>query len=136
LLEAERYDEAIEQLAKAVELDPEYGSAQYNLGAAYVNKAVAVNERVSALDDSLRANRAELSTAEVEEIEANMEALAEQRRELFSQAIPPLEKARAQAEEGDEDMTGICQALFSAYVQTNQQEKAEALAECAGYDLN
>lgn len=137
LLESERYDDAIEQLKKAVEIDPEYGSAQYNLGAAYVNKAVDVNERINAMDDSLRANREELSADEEEELQAEMEELAEQRRQLFADAIPQLERARAQAEAEGDDATGICQALFQAYVQTQQpDEKVQEAADCAGIDLN
>ena len=30
-------------------------------------------------------------------------------------------------------MQEICRALFQAYVQTGQQEKAFSIAECAGY---
>lgn len=137
LLEAERYDEAIEHLQRAVELDPEYGNAYYNLGAAYVNKAVDANEELSALDDELRQNRANLSDAEIAQKEQQMEELAQRRRELFQSAVEPLERAKALVEGAGEDATEVCRALFSAYVQTDQQEKAEAIAACAGYeDIN
>lgn len=136
LLEAQDYEGAIEQLSRAVELDPTYASAQYNLGAAYVNMAVDINERIGAMDDDLRANRGSMSQADITARESEMEALAEQRKELFAQAITPLEQARSLMEAADEDPTAVCQALFSAYVQTDQQEKAEALSECTGYDLN
>lgn len=136
LLEAEDYDAAIEQLSRAVELDAEYANAQYNLGAAYVNKAVNINEELSTMDDKLRAERATMSAADVTQMEQQMATMSEQRRELFSKAIPPLEKARQLMDASGDDATGVCQALFSAYVQTGEQEKAEALAECAGYDLN
>ncbi len=136
LLEAEDYEGAIVHLDKAVELDPDYGSARYNLGAAYVNKAVAVNEQISEMDDKLRENRGAMAADEVSKMEADMEQMAGERRSLFEMAVPHLEKARALFEADGEDITGICQALFSAYVQTGQQEKAEALSECAGYDLN
>ena len=136
LLESEDYEAAIEQLSKAVELDPEYANAQYNLGAAYVNMAVAVNEEISAMDDEMRAGSATMSASEKQQMEAKMEEMAESRRELFANAIPPLEKARQLMDASGEDATGVCQALFSAYVQTGEQEKAESLAECAGYDLN
>jgi len=136
LLEAEEYEGAVEQLAKAVELDPEYSNAHYNLGAAYINQAVAVNEQISAMDDELRENRDSMSEAEVTQQEQEMEQLAEQRRDLFEKAIGPLETAKTLTDAEGGDATGICQALFQAYVQTGQQEKAEGLAECAGYDLN
>ena len=127
LLNTERYDEAIEQLTRAVELDPQYANAQYNLGAAYVNKAVQVNDQISQLNED---SGGEPPQAQVEE-------MTQERRSLFQEAIGPLETARQQVQnnpdasiqEGD-----ICSALFSAYVQTNQQSKAEAIAECAGVD--
>ena len=134
LLQAEDYEGAIEQLQEAVNLDPEYASAQYNLGAAYVNRAVDANEQVQVLDDSLRANSADFSQEQVSEIEANMEALADERLDYFDQAVGPLERAQQLTEAEGGDTQEICRALFSAYVQTQQQEKAEGLSECAGYD--
>lgn len=136
LLEAEDYEGAVEQLSEAVKIDSEYGDAQYNLGAAYTNQAVAINEQISAMDDDLRANRSSMSAADVQAKEAEMQQMAEQRKALFEKAIPHLAKAKALFEAEGEDPTGICQALFSAYVQTGQQTEAETLAECAGYDLN
>lgn len=137
LLEASRYEEAIEQLEHAVRLDAEYGNAQYNLGAAYVNMAVDVSDEINALDDKLREQRDQLSESEIEQIENQMEELAEERRSLFAKAVTPLEKAKTLAEQEGKEASEICRALFSAYVQTDQQEKAESIAECAGYeDIN
>ncbi len=134
LLEAEEYDEAIEHLEVAVQVDPEYANAQYNLGASYVNKAVDVNERINELDDALRTERSQLSDAEIQQREQEIEELAGQRRDLFAQAIPPLERAKSLMESSGDDATSVCQALFSAYVQTDQQDKAESIAACAGYE--
>lgn len=137
LLETEDYDEAIEHLSAAVELDPEYANAQYNLGASYVNKAVELNEQVGEMDDALREERGQLSDAEIQQREQEIEELAEQRRALFAQAVPPLEEAKSLMEASGESPASVCQALFSAYVQTGQQQKAESIAECAGYeDIN
>lgn len=135
LLEAEQYEEAITQLAKAVELDPSYGNAQYNLGAAYVNRAVDLNERISEMDDELREQRSEMSQDEITALEAEMAALADQRTELFESAIPHLEEAKSLFEAEGNDPAGICGALFSAYVQTGQDEQARTIAECAGYEI-
>lgn len=134
LLEGERYDEAIDHLAKAVEIDPAYANAQYNLGAAYVNKAVDVSDRMSDLDDALRAERDDLTDAQIAEREQAIDDLGETRRELFREAIPSLETAKELMEQSGDDATQVCQALFSAYVQTNQQEMAESIAACAGYE--
>ena len=137
LLESEDYEGAIEQLQEAIRIDPEYASAQYNLGAANINRAVDANERVQVLDDSLRANAAQLSPDEVSEMETEMERLAEERRGYFEEAVGPLERAQELTEAEGGDTQEICRALFSAYVQTGQQEEAEALSECAGYeDMN
>ncbi|MEX0600403.1 MAG: tetratricopeptide repeat protein, partial [Rhodothermales bacterium] len=134
LLEAEEYDDAIEHLSRAVEIEPEYANAQYNLGAAYVNQAVDLNERIGEMDDELRAERDNLSDAEIEAREEEMLALAQDRRELFAAAVGPLETAKSLMEASGDDPSGVCRALFSAYVQTNQQAQAESIAECAGYE--
>lgn len=134
LLEAQQYDEAAEYLRRAVEADPQSANAQYNLGATFINRAVDVNERISDLDDQLRAQRDQLSDAEEAQREAEIEELADERRDLFAQAITPLEQAKSLMETSGDDATGVCQALFSAYVQTQQQDKAQSIAECAGYE--
>ena len=136
LLEAEKYEDAIEQFAAATELDPEYGVAFYNLGVAYVNQAVAVNDDITQMDDDLRANRSDLSTAQIEEAEKNLDMKIEERKGLFQSSISPLESARTLMEANGEDLSGICQALFQAYAQVGEQDKAEEAATCAGIDLN
>ena len=136
LLQAERYEEAIKHLQEAVRIDPEYASAQYNLGAAYINQAVDVNERVQVLDqglnDSLYAGH--VSQEEIAEAELRMKALANERLSYFEQAVVPLERAWELTEAEGGDTQEICRALFSAYVQTGQQEKALSVSECAGYE--
>ncbi len=136
LLEIENYDGAIEQLTAAVELDPEYANAHYNLGAAYVNKAVMVNDEVNRIDDELRAKRADLSEDEIKAMEDKMQETADQRRALFTSAVGPLEKAKMMTEAEGGELRGICQALFQSYAQTGQTEKAESVSSCAGYDVN
>ena len=44
-----------------------------------------------------------------------------------------LERARELYQGTGEEAGGVCQALYQAYVQTNQMEKAEGVSECAGY---
>ena len=139
LLELENYDDAIKQLAAAVRIDSAYANAQYNLGAAYVNRAVVVNEEVTTMDDELREKRSGMSEDEVKKMETQMDERAQVRRSLFESAITPLEKAKelTEAEGGDAaSLTGICTALFQSYVQTNQTAKAEGVSECAGYEIN
>jgi tetratricopeptide (TPR) repeat protein len=132
LLNEERYDEAIQYLGRAVEQDPSNANAQYNYGAAHVNKAVAVNDEIAALEDSLRSNEQEMADAEAQQLNSQIESLAEERTELFQDAIPPLERALELTESSSPNRQGICRALFSAYVQTEQQDEAEEIQECAG----
>ncbi len=134
LLQAEMYEKAIENLARAVELDPDYGNAFYNLGASYINLAVELSEEINAIDDELRNNRSNMSDSDIAAREAKMEELGEMRRASFSEAIGPLERAKELAEGEGQDLTGVCQALFSAYVQTDQEDMAKSVQSCAGYD--
>ena len=136
LLEAEKYDEAIEQFESAVALDSEYGVAYYNLGVAYVNKAVFVNNEITEMDDNLRANRSDMSDAQVEEAEDKLEMKIEERKGLFAESVAPLEKARELLTANGDDPAGVCQALFQALAQIGEQDKAEEAATCAGIDLN
>ncbi len=135
LLQEDKFDEAIEVLTELVSMDASNPDAFYNLGAAYVNKAIAVNEEAVAIEDRLRDEAASLTDEEIAEGRSTVDRLSEERRSLFVQAIVPLENARelAAAAEADESMMGICAALYQAYVQTNQVEMAEGVEECAGY---
>lgn len=132
LLNQNRYDEAMQYLQRAVESDPSNANAQYNYGAAHVNKAVAVNDSIATLEDSLRMGEQDLSDAEQEALNQQIDSLVEQRQELFQDAITPLERALELTESSDPNRQGICRALFSAYVQTEQEEKAREVQECAG----
>lgn len=136
LLEKEQFAEAIQHLEHAIEIDADYANAYYNMGVAYVNHAVAVNEQVNAIDDEIRDNKDSLSDDEEAAKTAEMEKLAEERRTLFENSIEPLEKAKTLSESNGDDVTGICQALFQAYAQTGNTEKAQSYSECAGYDTN
>lgn len=133
LLQAQRYADAVEQLRQAVELDAENVNAQYNLGAAYINQAVNVNDSVRVMDDRLREERRTLTDEQIQAREAEIDQLVQQRTQLFEAAIPALERARELAELNGESPEGACRALFQAYTNTRQTEKAQAISECAGY---
>ena len=137
LLQEDRFDEAIDVLTAAVEMDSSNPDAFYNLGAAYVNKAVAINDEISAMDDRLRDEADSLTEEEVAEARDAIDLLVEERRELFAQAIGPLERAKALAEAGSgadaSTLMGTCAALWQSYTQTLQDDLAEGVAECAGY---
>ena len=134
LVENDRFDEAIEQLIIAIEIDPEYGNAHYNLGAAYINQAVLLNVQINELDDQLRANRNGMTAAQIQEADAEIMRQADARTELFAKAIPPLERARVLFEATGESASDVCGALFQSYVQTNQTDAAQAVSACAGFE--
>ncbi len=133
LLQAERFDEAVNELREATTLEEGYVDAYYNLGAAYINKANALQQQINAMDDDMRERREEISAEEEASIMSDMDILIAERRELYEQAIIPLEAAKEYAEmEEGRSLVGICAALFQAYAQTGQEEKAESVGECAG----
>src|SRR5690606_4285590 len=123
LLQAERYDEAIEQLARAVELDPQNANAFYNLGAAYQNQAASFNEQIEALEDRGAS-------------QAEVDAAIDRRNDLLRQALPHLERARSLTEAGGDDAADICRALLQVYASIGDLQKAEEAAACAGEDIN
>ena len=133
LLQTGNYDEAIKYLKQAVELDSSYTNAWYNLGAAYQNKAVELQDELDSLETKVLDKS--LSEKERKEIEQTIEELRAKQRELFRQAIPYLERARKLMEEAGEDTADVCRALFTAYAQINELEKAKEAAECAGLEL-
>jgi tetratricopeptide (TPR) repeat protein len=133
LLEAERYDEAVVQLEEAVRLDQENPSAYYNLGATYINQAVSVNDQVRLADDRLREDRDNLTSDQIAEMEASIDEMVAQRTSLFEAAITPLERARELAAATGESEMEACRALYQAYTNIRQVEKAQELSDCAGF---
>lgn len=123
LLRLNEYDEAITQLTAATEIDSLYANARFNLGAAYVNKAVAVG--AAQVDDSLDVEgprpQARVGIAD----------LHSERRALFSEAITHLEIARSLTEAEMGSVRNICRALYQAYGWMNERSKAEEVQVCA-----
>ena len=118
LLQAERYDEAVEQLTEATRLAPDNSDAFYNLGAAFQNRAAALNEQYIADPEADGAD-----------------ALIEQRNENLEMSVAPLMQARTLSA-GTEDEAGVCDALFRVYTQLNRVDEAQAVSECAGISMN
>lgn len=131
LLNADRFEEAIPQLQKAVELDPDDPKKQYNLGAAYVNKGAVLQDSLVTLRDTVLAQNREPT----EEESSRLTELNKSRMEFFTKAIPPLERARQLSGPGGQYYQDACSALFQAYVQTEQKEKADEVQKCMGQDM-
>lgn len=128
LLTADRYEEAIEQLGKAAELDQDNPRIFYNLGAAHINRAAAIDDSITVMEDRAREAEREL-TAEEDQM---IEEMVDERGSQFQNAVQPLEKAYQLTEEGDEYHQDICRALFQVYVNTDQQDQAKQVEACAG----
>lgn len=146
LLQADRYNEAIDQLQKAVDLEPGNVKAQYNLGAAYSNKARIVQDSITTLNDSLKSisqqaveeNREPTAQEKkmVNELDSQLKELTERKQKLFRQAIPPLERARQMSDSDGSFRQDACSALVTAYVQIEQVKKAQKYEQCAGLRSN
>lgn len=128
LLSAERYDEAIDQLQRASDLDSDNPRVYFNLGAAHINKAAAIDDSITTIEDEAREADREMTDSENE----TLDELVAERNQMFEDAIPPLEKAYQMTSTGDEYRQDICRALFQVYVNTDQQDKAGQVESCAG----
>ena len=75
-LNEDKYDEAIPELQKSIELDPNMFDAQYGIGAAYINKAAAMYRDAETILDVNRYNTA-----------------VDNANEVYAMALPYMEKA-------------------------------------------
>lgn len=71
-----RYDEAITELTRSVELNPDLYDTQYGLGAAYINKAAEMNTKANDIMDVKKYNEA------IDQLNA-----------IYAKALPYMEKA-------------------------------------------
>jgi tetratricopeptide (TPR) repeat protein len=116
LLKQEKFAESTEQFKRALEIDPAYTDASYNLGVAYLNWGVAMKEE---------------SDKKVEEAAAKGNKNVKEDRsyqEKFKLAVPHLEKAA----EARADDAALYQQLGKVYMNLNM--KAEAERAFARYD--
>lgn len=128
LLEAERYADAIAQLDSAVTLRPSHVGSQYNLGAAYVNAALARDDSIATLEA-----KGSAAAADTANLDRRIDTLAQRRQAFFEKAIPPLERAR-KMEKGDSPLRrDACRALMVAYVQTGRPNQAAQVEACTGF---
>ena len=75
-LNEEKYDEAITELQKSIDLEPDMFDAQYGIGAAYINKAANLYREANDIMDVNEYN-----------------AAVEKANEIYSKALPHMEKA-------------------------------------------
>lgn len=112
LLRQDKYQEAADQFAAALKIDPSYTDAEYNLGVSYLNWGVAMKE---ASDKKYEAER-KTNKAAKEDVTY---------KEKFRQALPYLEKAVASRE----DDAVLWQTLAKIYANLGITDKAKMALE-------
>ncbi len=110
LLKKDQFAEAIEQFQKAVDLDPTYTDAIYNLGAANLNWGIALRDEAVKKAESTKGAKLDQSF-----------------KEKFKTALPYLEKS-AQLRSND---AVLWQQLGKLYTILNQPDKAKSAFERA-----
>ncbi|MFO7999331.1 MAG: tetratricopeptide repeat protein [Bacteroidales bacterium] len=108
--EAERYYQ------KAIELDPEYFDAIYNLGVLYYNEGIRLYEA------------ADLRFREKQDF-ARLEKDEKEYTAIWLQAQPFFEQAKEMIDEDSPYYEVVIMSLVQVYVRTNQQEKLKEIED-------
>ncbi len=108
--------EAVKAYEKALELNPDYFDAMYNLGALYFNKGLVLFERA---EERIRETQ---DFARYEEDEKVF-------REIWLEAQPYLEEALTMIDEDDPSYRTVVISLVELYARTNQPEKLREIEE-------
>ncbi len=110
------FDEAVKAYEKALELEPEYFDATYNLGALYFNRGLQLFEE------------AENRLRETQDF-ARYEQDEQEFREVWLEAQPYLERSLELIDEGHEAHRTVIISLVELYARTNQLEKLQEIEE-------
>jgi tetratricopeptide (TPR) repeat protein len=116
LLKQDKYPEAIEQFKKAVELDPTYGDAIYNLGVAYLNWGVSMKAETDKKAETAR----EKMGSKAKDVKADLSY-----KDKLKDSLPYLEKAS----EIRPDDAALWQQLGRVYANLNMVDKSKAAFE-------
>ncbi len=106
------YQEAIKAYQKAIELNPEYFDAIYNLGAMHFNEGIALYVEAEEI------LRKDMDFKAYEEKEKEV-------LELWLEAQPYLEQAFEMIDEDDPNYEVVLRSLRELYMRTKQEEKIE-----------
>ncbi|MEW6509364.1 MAG: tetratricopeptide repeat protein [Bacteroidota bacterium] len=112
LLKKEKYAEAIEQFTKALEIDPGYADAKYNLGVAYLNWGVSMKAAIDKASESTRKG----TKPQKEDLSY---------REKFKLSLPYLEESAGLRP----DDAALWTQLGKLYAILNMSEKSKAAFE-------
>jgi tetratricopeptide (TPR) repeat protein len=98
------YTKAENNLKKAIEIDPEYLDASYNLGVLYLGRGQKLEQKAKQMDYN----------------DPNYEAVMEKSEKMYKNAIAPLETYIKQ----DPNNAGVLQVLFQVHRRAGNTEKA------------
>lgn len=114
------YEESIKAYEKAIEINPEYFDAIYNLGALYFNEGI--NFFLEA-DNILRQGYSNENLRKAQKLE-------EQSKKIWQEdAQPYLERAKELLEIDNENYEIVLRSLRELYMRTGQEQKLEAANE-------
>jgi tetratricopeptide (TPR) repeat protein len=94
-LNQEKYDLAITELTKSIELKSDVFDSQYGLGAAYINKAAEMFKKANDIVDVAKYNVA-----------------AEEANAVYAKALPYMEKAYQLKPDDEQTMRGLMQLYY------------------------
>ena len=103
-------EKAIEYYKQALEIDPEMTNARMNIVVAILAKERAIIDEMNGLGMSKEDNK-------------RYEELEEERKEIYEQAVPYLEKVI----ESDPENENVIRTAINIYNQLGEQEKAAEL---------
>lgn len=103
-------EKAVDYYKKALEIDPEMADARLNIAAAILSKEAAIVEQMNGLG---------MSKADTQKYDE----LAEERKEIYKEALPYLEKVM---ENNPENMDAT-RTTMNIYYQLGEEDKAAAL---------
>ncbi|HTX99263.1 MAG TPA: tetratricopeptide repeat protein [Bacteroidota bacterium] len=117
LLKQDKFPQSIEQFSKAIEIDPNYSDARYNLGVAYLNWGVSMRK-----ESTEKAEADQKKAGKGKQVKLDDSYL-----EKFKLALPYLEKSS----EVRPDDAALWQQLGRLYAIINQPDKSKAAFERA-----
>ncbi|MFZ6051507.1 tetratricopeptide repeat protein [Halocola ammonii] len=113
--ELEEDEKAVEAYKSALEIDPDYFDANFNLGILYYNSGVEIIQAAGEIPPSQQ---------------KKYEAEVAKAKDIFKKAVPYLEKAK-ELEPEDEN---TLRSLMAIYARTNQDEKYKAIQKELGIE--
>jgi tetratricopeptide (TPR) repeat protein len=114
------YNEAIKAYKKAIELQPDYFNALYNLGALYFNEGINFFQEA---DQILRGGYSNENLRRSSQLEEKSKTI------WRNDAQPYLEQAFSLIDENDESYEIVLRSLRELYMRTGQTDKLEATNE-------